>query len=80
MKDAQKLQDHFPAIIRCRLDVSRADGGLVAHIDVLLPEHQVILNRAHADRDAAVRAALDAANEQLALIARRDPQHFLKAA
>ena len=76
----QALQRRFPAVICCRLGVSRTDTCFVAHLDILLPQHQIILNRAAPDCDTALRAALDAAAEHLVAIAKRDPQHVLKAA
>jgi len=43
-----------------------------AHIEVLLPQHQVIVNAAHADPQRALAAALAEARSQLQSIALRD--------
>jgi hypothetical protein len=75
---AARLGSIDPRLESLRLSVEggepRANGkGVVAHLEILLPEHQVILNRRHPhDTALAVRATLDAAAISLQEIARRD--------
>lgn len=59
---ARELKAQYPAITACR--VALAEGE--AHIEVLLPQHQVIVNAAHADPERALAAALAKARAQLA--------------
>ena len=71
--DLTALRERFPAILRARARVvATARGTHEAHVDVLLPQHQIILNREAADADAALRAATEAAARELNALARRE--------
>ena len=63
---ARELKAQYPAITGCRVDVR--DGE--AHIEVLLPQHQVIVNAADADPQRALAAALARMRSHLDAIAR----------
>jgi hypothetical protein len=65
--------------VRVTIEGGRAgagDGCIFASLELLLPEHQIILSRCDArDSAAAVRDAFDAAADSLREIARRDALH-----
>lgn len=75
---ASRLASIDPRLAKLRLSIggggsTARDGGIVAHLEFLLPEHQVILSRCHPRETAeAVRSAFDAAASALRDIARRD--------
>ena len=71
----QELKSRFPAISACRLAIEAMPSGEAeAHLDIRLPQHQIILNAVGADAEAARRKALAAAAERLAALAQRDPR------
>ena len=70
---AALLVARFPAITACRLQVEPSPSGHEACIEVLLPEHQIILNAVGRDAETARRNALALAEERLVALARRDP-------
>jgi hypothetical protein len=55
---AQKLAADFPRALSCRVELERTDGAMEAHVEVLLPQQQIIVNRAAASADVALREAL----------------------
>lgn len=71
--ELEALRERFPAILRARAEVAEtASGAYEAHIDVLLPQHQIILNREGADAEGALHAAVDAATREIEALARRE--------
>lgn len=73
--EAAPLAARFPAITACRLRVAAMPSGEAeAHIDILLPQHQIIFNEVGVDADAAKSKALTAAAARLADLAKRDPR------
>jgi cobalamin biosynthesis protein CobD/CbiB len=73
--EAAELIAHYPAITACRLAIENMPSGEAeAHIEVLLPQHQIVLNTVAPDAEAARRKALEAARAHLAELARRDPR------
>ena len=71
--DLSALRERFPAILRARAEVTQtAAGAYEAHVDVLLPQHQIILNREGADAGSALRAAVEAARREIRALARRE--------
>ena len=75
----EELKARFPAISACRLAIEAMPSGEAqAHVDILLPQHQIIFNEVAADAEAARRKALAAAAERLAELARRDPRILQK--
>jgi len=75
---ASRLAAIDPRLAKLKLSIddggpSARDSGIAAHLELLLPEHQVILSRGHPREIAeAVRIAFDAAAVALRNIARRD--------
>ena len=54
-----ELKTRYPAITACRLAVEAMPSGEAeAHVDILLPQHQIIFNEVAADADAARAKAL----------------------
>ena len=73
MTDLDGLQERFPSILRVRAQVAEtARGTHQAHIDLLLPQHQIILNREGADAESAQRAAVEAVTHEILALARRE--------
>jgi hypothetical protein len=73
--EAQSLAKRFPAITACRLAVEAMPSGEAeAHVEILLPQHQVIFNQVAPDAEAALAKALHAAEARLAELAKRDPR------
>jgi len=71
--DLPALRERFPAILRARAEVAEtAARTYEAHVDVLLPQHQIILNREGPDADSALRAAVEAATREIQAFARRE--------
>lgn len=76
---ATELAREFPAILGCRLSAERLaafDGkghGFEIHLELLFPQHQIVLNRAGATPKAALDAALGAARREIERVASRDP-------
>ena len=75
----QELRARFPAITACHVAIETLPSGEAeAHVDILLPQHQVILNEVAADPDAARAKALAVAASRLAELAKRDPRILQK--
>jgi nicotinic acid phosphoribosyltransferase len=71
----EDLTARFPAITACRLRVEAMPSGEAeAHVDIRLPQHQLILNEVAADAQGARRKALATAAARLAELAKRDPR------
>jgi hypothetical protein len=78
--EAVELVARYPAITACRLSTEAMPSGETqAHIEVLLPQHQVILNAIDADAAGARAKAIALAAERLAELAKRDPRIKLAA-
>ena len=56
---ARKLAADFPRALSCRVELEHADGEMEAHVEVLLPQQQIIVNRAAASAAVALREALN---------------------
>ena len=70
-----ELRARFPAITACHVAIETLPSGEAeAHVDILLPQHQIIFNEVAADADAARAKALAAAAARLAELAKRDPR------
>lgn len=73
----RELKARFPAISACRLEIeSLPSGEAQAHVEIRLPQHQIIFNEIGPDGDAARATALATAAERLAGLAKRDPGIF----
>ena len=73
--EAAELVARYPAISACRVSLERLDASAWnARVEVLLPEHQVIVNAAGADEVTARRKALERAAERLEQVIARDPR------
>jgi hypothetical protein len=70
-----ELKARFPAITACRLAIEAMPSGEAeAHVDIRLPQHQVIFNAVGSDAESARARALAAAAARLAELAKRDPR------
>jgi hypothetical protein len=75
----RELRARFPAITSCRVAIEALPSGEAeAHVDILLPQHQVIFNEVAPDAEAARAKALAIAATRLAELAKRDPRILLK--
>lgn len=73
--EAAELAARFPAITACRVSLEPMPSGETeAHLEILLPQHQVVLNEVAADAESARRKALASAAVRLAELAKRDPR------
>lgn len=71
----EELKARFPAITACRLAIEPMPSGEAeAHVDILLPQHQIVFNTVGPDAEAARAKAITAAAARLAELARRDPR------
>jgi hypothetical protein len=71
--EAAELAARFPAVTACRVTIeSMPSGEAEANVEVLLPQHQIILNEIAGDAETARRKALAAAAARLAELAKRD--------
>jgi hypothetical protein len=71
----RELKGRYPAITACRLEIEPMPSGEAeAHVDILLPQHQIIFNEVARDAAAARWKALAAATARLAELAKRDPR------
>ncbi len=74
METAQ-LAARFPAITACRFALEPMPSGETeAHLEILLPQHQIVLNEVGADAESARRKALASAAARLEALAKRDPR------
>ena len=74
-----ELRARFPAITACRIAVEALPSGEAeAHVDILLPQRQIIFNVVAPDAHAARAKALAAAAVRLAELAKRDPRILQK--
>jgi hypothetical protein len=72
---AAELVARYPAITSCRVTLEPIDAGAWnARLEVLLPQHQIIVNAAGASADAARSQALTRAEERLRALVARHPQ------
>jgi hypothetical protein len=70
-----QLLARYPAITGCRITLEPIDGSAWnARVEVLLPQHQLIVNAAGADQAGARRSALARAAETLEQVVKRDPR------
>ena len=67
--EAALLVARFPAVTACRLQIEPSPPGYEAHIEILLAQHQIILNTSDRNPEAAKRKALALAEERLAALA-----------
>ena len=73
--EAAALAARYPAVTACRVTIEAMPSGEAeAHVEVLLPQHQIILNEIAGDAETARRNALAAAAARLAELAKRDPR------
>jgi hypothetical protein len=73
--EAAELAARFPAITGCRVALEPIDGAAWnARVEVLMPQHQVIVNASGADEASARRSALARAAERLEQVIARDPR------
>lgn len=72
-EDLSVLRQRYPAILHARAQVAQTTAGsFEAHVDILLPQHQIILNREGADAESARRAAVEAATREIQGFLRRE--------
>ncbi len=86
-QQARDLTTRYASMTGCRFTLSRdASLGYEARLELLFPQHQVIVNGNGAAPEQALKEALAAADTQLQILARRDPTvaarkaHHAKAA
>ena len=73
--EAAELAARYPAITGCHVTLEPIDGSAWnARVEVLLPQHQVIVNATGTDEASARRSALARAAEKLDLLVERDPR------
>jgi hypothetical protein len=73
--EAAELVARYPAITGCHVALEPMDGsGWNARVEVLLPQHQLIVNATGADERGARRSALARAAEKLEQVVKRDPR------
>ena len=73
--EAAELVTRYPAITACRVALEKFDAsGWNARVEVLLPQHQLIVNATGADEVSARRHALQRAAERLEEVMARDPR------
>ena len=73
--EAGELLARYPAITGCHVELEAIDGSAWnARVEVLLPQHQVIVNATGADEASARRSALARAAEKLEQVMKRDPR------
>jgi len=73
--EAAELVARFPAITSCRVTLeSLAPGAWNARVDVLVPEHQLIVNASGESEAAARSQALARAEEKLRALLARHPE------
>ena len=73
--DLSALRERFPSILHARAQVvETARGAYEAHVDILLPQHQIIVNREAADAESARCAAVEAATREVRAFARREQE------
>ena len=77
LPDAQKLLEpvrkaagsvfaDFPEALTCRLEIERVNGGFEAHLEVVLPERQIVLNRTGGSPAEALNQAVAEAGSRFA--------------
>ncbi|HEY5899636.1 MAG TPA: hypothetical protein VIV54_18875 [Burkholderiales bacterium] len=72
-QQARELTTHYGAITGCRFSLSHdASLGYEARLELLFPQHQVIVNGGGAAAEQALKTALAAADAQLKILAQRD--------
>jgi len=69
---ARELTARCPPGTRVRADLRPAAGGCEAHVELQLPQHQLIFNAAAATADGAARDALARLGPELRRLALRD--------
>ena len=73
-QEARELGARFPATTGVRFHLSRDEAyGYEARLELLFPQHQIIVNGTGAAGEQAAKAAIAAAERQLRELARRDP-------
>jgi len=73
--EAAELAARYPAITSCHVVLEPIDGSAWnARVEVLLPQHQLIVNATGADAAAARANALARAAEKLEQVVKRDPR------
>ena len=73
--EAAELAARFPALTACHVAIETMPSGEAeAHLELLLPQHQIVLNEVGPDADTARRKAIAAAAARLAELAKRDPR------
>ena len=73
--EAAELLARHPAITGCHVTLEPIDGSAWnARVEVLLPQHQVIVNATGVDEASARRSALARAAEKLEQVVKRDPR------
>ena len=78
--EAAELVARYPAITGCRVTLEAIDASAWnARVEVLLPQHQLIVNATGADEASARRNALARAAERLDAVMARDPRLQLRA-
>ena len=67
------IRARYPAITSLEVKTEASGDGFEAHVEVLLPQHQVIVNAAAPDAARAVAEAAARTERALERLAARDP-------
>ena len=59
-KAVGRIATEFPGVTSCRMEIEAVDELFEAHVELVLPERQIIVNRVHRSADIALEQALDA--------------------
>ena len=60
-----RLAAEFPAVTACQIELRPCGGVCEAHLEVTLPERQIILNQVHGSAGAALDEALNALKDRI---------------
>jgi len=70
--EAQRVAARYPALSALHFALRAQDAAYEAHVDLRLPQHQVILNAVAATPDAAVRRAAESIVREMRRLEARD--------
>ncbi|HYL25573.1 MAG TPA: hypothetical protein VEV21_14375 [Burkholderiales bacterium] len=73
-RELAQLTDSYRTITAARFDLGKCDAeAFEAHLELLLPQHQIIVNASSPAPERALHEVVARALDQLALLEQRDP-------